>query len=115
MSILFQLGIYDKSSILRLQYKYTVHHFKWNPTKITYYGTTIKSEAGPPPYNTLSQPPHDVRVKDNLAARLLLTQTAQKFAGANMVYSRGEHVFIHKHLKLLTKHLAAVFWQGRVD
>jgi hypothetical protein len=42
-------------SFSRIMY-HRVHHLKRNQT-VTYYGTKMKSEAGPPPYNSLSQPP----------------------------------------------------------
>jgi hypothetical protein len=36
---------------------YRMYHLKSNPTTTTYYGTKIKSEAGLPPCDRLSQPP----------------------------------------------------------
>jgi hypothetical protein len=38
-------------------YTYRVYHLKSNPTTITYCGTKIKSEAGPPPCNRLQTTP----------------------------------------------------------
>jgi hypothetical protein len=37
--------------------KCTVYHLNRNPKTITYYGTKMKTEAGPPPCNRLSQSP----------------------------------------------------------
>jgi hypothetical protein len=41
--------------------------------------------------------PRDNRVKINLVARQLLTPVARNCAGANMVYSRTERVFVLEH------------------
>jgi hypothetical protein len=49
---------------------YSVYHLKCNPTTITsYYGTKMKSEAGP----TLFNLPCDIRVRVTLIARPLPT------------------------------------------
>jgi hypothetical protein len=42
---------------LECAHTYRVYHLKRSPKAITYYGTEMKSEAGPPPCNRLFQPP----------------------------------------------------------
>jgi hypothetical protein len=39
-----------------IPFRYRLYHLKHNPKTITFYGTRMKSEAGSPPYNRLSQP-----------------------------------------------------------
>jgi hypothetical protein len=68
-----------------------VYHLKQNPT-ITYYGTKYKIRSI---YATYSPSlTYDTQVKVTLAARPLLTPDVQMFAGANLVYSQTEYVFI---------------------
>jgi hypothetical protein len=74
-----------------------VYDLKCNPTTITYCGTKIRSEVGPPPCNRLSQPPRDTRVKVTLFLGRCSLQFRKKCADANMVYSREERVFILEH------------------
>jgi hypothetical protein len=63
-----------KVYIKKLAIQYGVYHLKRNPTTITYCGTRMKSEAGPPPPKV----PCDTRVKVTLVARPLLTSDARK-------------------------------------
>jgi hypothetical protein len=55
-----------------------VYYLKSNPTTITYYGTKMKSETGPPCVMDSSNLPGDTLVKVTLVARPLLTPVAQK-------------------------------------
>jgi hypothetical protein len=78
--------------------KYSVCHLKHNPTTITYYGTKMKSEAGPPPRNRLSQlPPMTLDSRSPLLLGRCSSQLLRSCAGANIVYSRTERVFILEH------------------
>jgi hypothetical protein len=67
----------------------------------------MKPEVESLPTSRLSQPPSDSRVKVTLIAMPLLTPDAQNYAGANMVYSRTEHMFILGYY-FASKSLAAV-------
>jgi hypothetical protein len=90
-----------------------MYHLKGNSNTIAYYGKRIKSGAGPPPCNRLSQPPRDTRVKATLVARPLLTPSAQKlcrclhyvFTSRTCVHSRTL-LRIQIVLLLFVKHLA---------
>jgi hypothetical protein len=73
-----------------------VYHLKRNPT-ITYYGTKIKSETGPPRVILSLNLPSDTRVKVTLVARPLSRQLRKSCTGVNMVNSRTERVFFLKH------------------
>jgi hypothetical protein len=99
---------------------YRMCHLKRNPTTIMYNGTKIKSEAGPPPCNRLSQPHRDTRVKVTLVARPLLTQGAQKLC----TWERGvftNRTCIHSRASLRNglvcccswNNYQFVSWQGR--
>jgi hypothetical protein len=55
---------------------YRMYHLKRYPT-VTYYGTKIKSDVGPPHVIHTPNLPPDTRVKVTLVARPLLTPTAQ--------------------------------------
>jgi hypothetical protein len=57
---------------------YRVYHLINNPTEITYYGTKMKSEAGPPRVIDSARLSRDTRIKVTLVARPLLLPFAQK-------------------------------------
>jgi hypothetical protein len=68
---------------------YKVYHLKRNPTRITYYGTKMKSEAGPPRILCSPNLLHDTRIKVTLVARPLLTPVAQKlYRCAHGIFTR---------------------------
>jgi hypothetical protein len=74
---------------------YRVYQFKCNPKKITYCGTKMKSEVGPPPpCSRLSQPApwHSSQGYSGCYAAAHVS-----CAGASIVYSRAERVFILEH------------------
>jgi hypothetical protein len=67
----------------------------------------MKLEAGQSPSNRLSQQLLENRVKVTLVARPLLTPVAKNCAGAYMMHSREERVFILEHYDA-SKSFAAV-------
>jgi hypothetical protein len=75
------------------------YHLKRNPKTVTFCGTKIKSEAGPPPCRLIDSPslPRDTRFKVIFVARPLLTPVANKLCRCEHGYSRAEHVFILQH------------------
>jgi hypothetical protein len=86
---------------------YRVHHIKWNPTTIMYYSTKIKSHAGPPLCNALLASPVTLKPRLPLKLSHCSHQLCKSRAGANMVYSREECVFILKYY-FVPKSFAAV-------
>jgi hypothetical protein len=73
-------------------------HLKRKPKTITYYGTKMKSEAGPPPRIILSPNlPRDTRIKVAWLLGRCSRQLRKRCARANMVYSRAQRVLILEH------------------
>jgi hypothetical protein len=66
---------------------YKVHHFKCNPTTITYYNTKTKSEAGPPLCNTLPNFPVTLESRSPWLLGRCSCQLHKNCAGTNMVFS----------------------------
>jgi hypothetical protein len=87
---------------------FNLYHLKSNPTTITYYGTTMKSEADPPLCNRLSQPsPVTLEKKITLVARPLITPVAQKLCRCEYgVFTNRTSV--HYRTLLASKSFAAV-------
>lgn len=66
--------------------KYRLYHLKCNPTTITYCGTKMKLEAGPPRVILSPNLPRDNWVKVSVVTRPLLAPFAQICTGMNVVY-----------------------------
>jgi hypothetical protein len=60
-----------------------------------YFDSKIKSEAGPPPCSRLS--PVTLQSRSRWLLGRCSRQSLKSYAGANMVYSRAECVFILEH------------------
>jgi hypothetical protein len=75
---------------------YRVHHFKRNPTTITYYGRKMKSEAGPPRVIEPPNLPVTLESKPSLLLGRVSCQLRKSCADANMMYSRAERYFASK-------------------
>jgi hypothetical protein len=69
--------------------QYSVYHLRCKQTTVTYDGTKMKLEVGPPPYNR--------RVKVIFVARPLVTPVAQMRVGVIMVCSREKRMLFRKH------------------
>jgi hypothetical protein len=85
----------------------TIYTSVSNTTTVTYFGKKIQSEAGPPPWNRLSQTSRDTRGKVPWLLGRYSLQLRKSCAVANMVYSRSERVLILEHY-FTSKSFAAV-------
>jgi hypothetical protein len=85
---------------------YRVYHLKCNPTTVTYCGTKMNSEAGPPSCNWLPVSPMTLESRSHPLLGCYSSHLRKSFSGAN-VYSWAEHVFILEHY-FSSKSFAAV-------
>jgi hypothetical protein len=74
-----------------------VHHFKWFPKPITHYGTNMKSEADPVPFNRFPTSHLTMESRSPLLLGRCSHHLCKSCTGANMVYSRADRVFIIEH------------------
>jgi hypothetical protein len=70
---------------------------KHNPKTNTYYGTKVKPEAGLPHVIDTPDLPRNTESRSAWLLGRCSRQLRQSCAGANMVYSRAERVFILEH------------------
>jgi hypothetical protein len=81
--------------------------FKTKPKTITYCGTKTKLEAGPPPCNRLSKPPHWHSSQDNPGH--CSCQLHRSCAFSNMIYSLAERYFALKSLPAVREAFSNVY------
>jgi hypothetical protein len=76
---------------------YRVYHSKGNPTTITYCVQKLNQKQVHPRVIDSTNLPRDTRVMVSWLLGRCSRQMRKSYAGANMVYSRAERVFILEH------------------